>query len=62
MSQQTQPQQKQPESLRRGVPSANANIIARSNIQTNAALVSSERNVSNDHSDYDFYETNYLYK
>jgi len=58
MSQQTQPQQKQTESVRRGMTPGATNIIPRANIQTNAALVNVDK-TSNEGHDFEFFEANY---
>lgn len=62
MSQQTQPQQKQPETLRRGLTSGTTNIIPRANIQTNAAMLNIERTPATEAQDFEFFETNYEVK
>lgn len=59
MSQQTQPQQKQPDSLRRGVLSGVSNIISRANIQNNSSGLSFERTAASEANDFDFFELNY---
>jgi alpha-tubulin suppressor-like RCC1 family protein len=58
MSAQTQPLQKQTESIRRGMTPGTINIIPRANIQTNAALVSFDKN-TNEGNDFEFFEVNY---
>ena len=62
MSFQTQPGQKQPESLRRGATLTAPNVIPRANIQTNPALLNIEKGSSNEIHDYDFFQLNYEHK
>ena len=56
MSQQTQPQQKQPESLRRGVTTGSTNILSRSTAQN---TVTNTTRLNNDGNEFDFYELHY---
>lgn len=59
MSQQTQPQQKQPESQRRGVASGISHIISRGSSHSNSPPISFEKSGNNEGNDFEFFETNY---